>query len=116
MKNYHKNPRQIKDKQFANLRAWLAELGDLSGIVHDLNTDEVISGNQRMRAIDIARCEVQLTEGPHDPELLDRVDAIWELKNGSLQIHPPGFAAYAQRIIRFVDGRIDSDVRNERGA
>ena len=26
MKNYHKNPRQIKDKQFANLRAWLAEL------------------------------------------------------------------------------------------
>jgi len=34
----------------------------------------------------------------HDPELLDRVDAIWELKNGSLQIHPPGFAAYAQRI------------------
>lgn len=34
----------------------------------------------------------------HDPELLDRVDAIWELKNGGLQIHPPGFAAYAQRI------------------
>ena len=68
MKNYHKNPRQIKDKQFRDLRAWLAELGDLSGIVHDLNTDEVISGNQRMRAIDIARCEIVLTEGPHDPD------------------------------------------------
>jgi ATPase subunit of ABC transporter with duplicated ATPase domains len=34
----------------------------------------------------------------HDPELLDRVDEIWELKNGSLQRHPPGFFAYAQRI------------------
>ena len=66
MKNYHKNPRQIKDKQFANLRAWLLELGDLSGIVHDLVSDEVISGNQRMRAIDIAKCEIVLTEGPHD--------------------------------------------------
>ena len=68
MKNYHKNPRQIKDRQFSDLRAWLLELGDLSGIVHDLNTDEVISGNQRMRAIDIARCEIVLTEGPHDPD------------------------------------------------
>ena len=34
----------------------------------------------------------------HDPELLDRVDAIWELKSGRLQVHPPGFRAYAQRI------------------
>jgi hypothetical protein len=68
VKNYHKNPRQIKDKQFANLRAWLLELGDLSGIVHDLNTDEVISGNQRIRAIDIAKCEIVLTEGPHEPD------------------------------------------------
>ena len=68
MKNYHKNPRQIKDKQFRDLRAWLLELGDLSGIVHDLVSDEVISGNQRMRAIDIAKCEIVLTEGPHDPD------------------------------------------------
>lgn len=34
----------------------------------------------------------------HDPELLDRVDEIWELKSGCLQCHPSGFAAYAQRI------------------
>ena len=68
MKTYHKNPRTIKDKQFNDLRAWLLELGDLSGIVHDLNTDEVISGNQRMRAIDVAKCEIVLTEGPHDPD------------------------------------------------
>lgn len=34
----------------------------------------------------------------HDPELLDRVDEIWELRGGSLQVHPPGFAAYAERV------------------
>lgn len=68
MKNYHKNPRQIKGKQFKDLQTWLLELGDLSGIVHDLNTDEVVSGNQRMRAIDIAKCKVELTDGPHDPD------------------------------------------------
>ena len=81
MKNYHKNPRQIKDKQFANLRAWLLELGDLSGIVHDLVSDEVISGNQRMRAIDIAKCEIALTEGPHEPDAQGTVAhgyVIWQ--------------------------------------
>ena len=89
MKNYHKNPRQIKDKQFANLRAWLAELGDLSGIVHDLNTDEVISGNQRMRAIDIAKCEIVLTEGPHDPDAQGTVAHGYVLWQGA-SAHAPG--------------------------
>ena len=81
MKNYHKNPRQIKDRQFNDLRAWLLELGDLSGIVHDLNTDEVISGNQRMRAIDIAKCEIVLSDGPHDPDAQGTVAhgyVIWQ--------------------------------------
>lgn len=35
MKQYHKNPRAISEQALADLRAWLAELGDLSGIVHD---------------------------------------------------------------------------------
>jgi len=81
MKTYHKNPRQIKDKQFKDLRAWLLELGDLSGIVHDLNSDEVISGNQRMRAIDIAKCEIVLVDGPHDPDAQGTVAhgyVIWQ--------------------------------------
>jgi hypothetical protein len=47
MRKYHKNPRTITNKQFADLRSWLAEFGDLSGIVHNLPTDEIISGNQR---------------------------------------------------------------------
>ncbi|WP_349602979.1 hypothetical protein [Azospirillum argentinense] len=30
--------------------------------------------------------------------------------------HEPGMAAHARRIIRFVDGRIDSDASSERAA
>ena len=41
-KQYHKNPRQITTKQMTMLAHDLAELGDLSGIVHNLNTDEII--------------------------------------------------------------------------
>jgi DNA modification methylase len=57
MKTYHKNPRQITEKQFKDLEKWLEELGDLGGIVHDLNSDEVIGGNQRARVFDILRQE-----------------------------------------------------------
>lgn len=62
MKHYHKNPRQISDTQFNNLKEWLAELGDLSGIVHDLNSDEIIGGNQRSRIMLAEAHEIVLTE------------------------------------------------------
>ena len=62
MKEYHKNPRRITPKQLEQLKANIQELGDLSGIVHDLNTDEIISGNQRSKVIDINKCEVVITE------------------------------------------------------
>jgi hypothetical protein len=57
MKPYHKNPRQITKQQFENLERTLEELGDLSGIVHDLNSNEVIGGNQRARVFEILRNE-----------------------------------------------------------
>ena len=62
MKFYNKNPRRITPKQLEQLKANIQELGDLSGIVHDLNTDEIISGNQRSKVIDINKCEVVITE------------------------------------------------------
>ena len=68
MKLYHKNPRQITEKQFNDLDEWLSELGDLSGIVHDLNSDEVIGGNQRSRVFDINKCEIVLTEELEEPD------------------------------------------------
>lgn len=67
MKSYYKNPRKITQTQLDQLKANIQELGDLSGIVHDLNTDEIISGNQRSRVIDINKCEVVLTETYDEP-------------------------------------------------
>lgn len=86
MKPYHKNPRQIDDKQFQDLRKWLAELGDLSGIVHNLETDEVISGNQRSLVFDINECEVVLeyeTEEPDDQGTVGLGYVIWQGKRYS---------------------------------
>ena len=68
MKQFAKNPRKITDKQLAKLEANIRELGDLSGIVHDLNTDEIISGNQRSRVIDINACEIVITEQYDEPD------------------------------------------------
>jgi hypothetical protein len=45
MKKYHKNPRDITAKQLKLLKRDLEELGDLSGIVHDVNTDVCRSGS-----------------------------------------------------------------------
>jgi len=68
MKSYHKNPRTITTKQFDALAETLDELGDLSPIVHNLETDEVISGNQRMRVMDINRCKIVLTAELDQPD------------------------------------------------
>ena len=62
MKHYHKNPRRITKKQFENLRQWLTELGDLSGVIHNLPTDEIIGGNQRMEVFDLNNCQIEITE------------------------------------------------------
>jgi hypothetical protein len=51
MRYYEGNPRRISAKQYERLRQDLAGLGDLGGIVHDLNSDQVIGGNQRTRAL-----------------------------------------------------------------
>lgn len=48
MKPYARNPRQITKKRFDRLTDTLTRLGDLGGIVHNLETDEIIGGNQRM--------------------------------------------------------------------
>ena len=67
-KQYHKNPRKITGKQMTQLAATLGELGDLSGIVHDLNTDELIGGNQRGKLFDIDNLDIVLTEQFDTPD------------------------------------------------
>jgi DNA modification methylase len=52
MKHYHKNPRKITKAQAQALKRDLRVYGDLSGIVHNVRTDELIGGNQRSEAIE----------------------------------------------------------------
>ena len=61
MKTYHKNPRKLTDRQFKLLKRDLKKLGDLSGVVHDKNSDEIISGNQRSKIFEINKCKIEIT-------------------------------------------------------
>jgi hypothetical protein len=81
MEQYHKNPRKITDKELSELKKNIELLGDLSGIVHELNTDEIIAGNQRSKAININDCEIIITEKLHNPNLQGTVawgHVIWK--------------------------------------
>jgi len=79
---YHKNPRVITRKQRDDLAEWLEELGDISGIVHDLNSDELPCGNQRSDIIDIGQCEIVLTEELNEPDEQGTVAWGYALWNG----------------------------------
>ncbi len=83
MKPYKKNPRKISDKQFQELADWLRELGDLSGIVHDLNSDEIVGGNQRSKVFDIDQCNIVIEHTNRKPDSQGTVKlgyVIWEGK------------------------------------
>ena len=67
MKPYHRNPRQITKKRYARLTDTLARLGDLSGIVHNQRTDEIIGGNQRTAVFGEAS-EIVITEEYEQPD------------------------------------------------
>lgn len=47
IKGSHKNPRKITEKMFTLLGETIKEYGDLSGIVVNIKTNEVVGGNQR---------------------------------------------------------------------
>jgi hypothetical protein len=54
----------MTERQDKLLREHLRELGDLSGIVHDLNSDEVIGGNQRSRIMRDGAITIERTHEP----------------------------------------------------
>lgn len=67
LKEFSKNPRKISEKQFTELQQWLDELGDLSGVVHDVNSNQIISGNQRTKAFNLEDCEIKIIEKYNKP-------------------------------------------------
>jgi hypothetical protein len=62
MKPFTNNPRQLSKSQAKRLKETMQEFGDLSGIVHDLDTDEVIGGNQRSNVAALMQTEPVITE------------------------------------------------------
>src|SRR5919108_582439 len=86
MKSYAKNPRKISEQQLQELESFLRELGDLSGIVHDLNSDQIIGGNQRSKVFNINDCEIIIEHKLKRPDSQGTVAlgyVIWEKKRYS---------------------------------
>jgi hypothetical protein len=81
-KEFSKNPRKITKELLEQLKVNIEELGDLSGITHDLNSDQIIAGNQRSKAINFNDCEVTLMEKPHEPDAQGTVALGYVLWNG----------------------------------
>ena len=77
-KRYHKNPRKISDTQLKEMETWMQELGDISGIIVDLNSQEIIGGNQRSKILQQARIHImQSSEEPEPDGTVARGYVIW---------------------------------------
>lgn len=84
MKPFAKNPRKISEQQLQELESWLRELGDLSGVVHDLNADQIIGGNQRSKVFDVNQCEIVIEHKMKRPDSQGTVGqgyVIWKGKH-----------------------------------
>ena len=75
MRHFENNPRQITRKQFNKLQDTMIEFGDLSGIVHNLEDDQLIGGNQRSEAAKFINKNPVITES-YDPPQADGTVAI----------------------------------------
>lgn len=62
------NPRKINDEKLADLKNFLSNYGDLSGIVHNETTGNLVGGNQRSKVMDINNCEIQLLSESKQPD------------------------------------------------
>lgn len=81
MKQFTGNPRIWTDKERAKLKANLEELGDISGIVHDENSNEIPCGNFRSDIINIINSEIEIVKEFDKPDAQGTVAlgfVIWE--------------------------------------
>jgi hypothetical protein len=51
LKSASYNPREISEKSFEGLKCSIEEFGDLSGIVFNKRTGNLVAGHQRVKAI-----------------------------------------------------------------
>jgi len=93
LKEYCSNPRTLTQKQHDLLKRDLLELGDLSGIVHDLNSGEIIGGNQRVKIF----CEIP------DPKIIitEKYDAPTKAGTVALGYVEVGGEKFSYREVRW---------------
>ena len=94
MKKYSNNPRATTAENLEKLHKNLEELGDLSGITHDLNSDEIITGNQRSTVFDINNCEIEIVKENKKPDAQGTVAVGFVVWGGN---------KYAYRQVRFTE-------------
>lgn len=75
------NPRTITDEKIDKLKQSLLKLGDLSGIIYNRKTKQFPAGNQRSKAIDLSKCEIEVIKKNRKPDKQGTVIVgfvIWE--------------------------------------
>ncbi|OGC94593.1 MAG: hypothetical protein A2W25_02385 [candidate division Zixibacteria bacterium RBG_16_53_22] len=82
MKPFPRNPRTISAAELTALEASMQEFGDLGGIVHSLETDEIIGGNQRISAMNAFGVSPTITESFDPPTPQGTVAVGYILFNG----------------------------------
>jgi hypothetical protein len=98
MKKYEKNPRTLTAQQKKDLERDLRELGDLSGIVHEEQSDQIIGGNQRSDIFDVNSCEIEI-HTTYDPPTKTGTVAIGFIHwNGE---------RYPYRLVRWTEEQCD---------
>lgn len=112
-KPYHRNPRSISRKRHARLKDTLARLGDLGGIVHNLETDEIIGGNQRVSVFEDGT--VELIEQFDEPDEQGTVGIGFVIWNGKPYSYrqvkwDEATAAEANIVANIGAGTWDSDI------
>lgn len=70
LNKYHRNPRKITSKQHDLLEQTMQEFGDLSGVVFNKTTGEVVGGNQRTSIFKkyADKVKIEKTEQPKDAQ------------------------------------------------
>ena len=107
LKPYKRNPRSITRKKFDRLTDTLDRLGDLGGIVHNLETDEIIGGNQRVKVFGEAS-SVEIIQ------TLDAPDAQGTVAHGFIVWHGN---RYAYRQVRWDEATAaEANIRANIGA
>lgn len=73
LKPDEKNPRKISSEAAKGLASSMARFGDLSGIVWNKRTEELVAGHQRMR-------QIEERWGPQQVTLIDQSADLWGIR------------------------------------